>query len=67
MGGIECRERLLKGKPSAGVLKNGQQFGSEEDEWWAALAEDSLLKGMFGARRRMRLFMVKVEESGEEG
>lgn len=40
------------------VVKNG---------WWAVLAEDSLLKGMFGARRRMKLFMVKVEESGEEG
>ena len=31
------------------------------------MAEDSLLKGMFGARRRRKLFMVKVEESGEEG
>lgn len=31
------------------------------------MAEDSLLKGMFRARRRMKLFMVKVEESEEEG
>ena len=45
-----------------------QEFGSgQEDGWWAALAEDSLLKGMFRARRRMKLFMVKVEESEEEG
>lgn len=51
-------------------MENEQEFGSgQEDGGWAALAEDSLFKGIFGAGRSTSLLMItsEVEVSGEKG